>query len=312
MLKPKAWLRIAFLAACAVALGIFVARFPWSTMPGVIARAHPGLLAAALLVNLVSFPAKGSAWYFLLRDGGKCRWLAAQEANLLGAATNSLSVSVAGETARVRDLATREGIPMGRVASSVVRTRAVEALALACFMLLAPLLLELPPLLHGLQATGGGLVLTLVAVAWSGRRVRLLELLPAKVRSILTQITEAGSFATFLPALLFAILNWVALWASYQLTISAFGIQAPLAASFTALIMTNLGGLFRLSPGNVGVTQAAMIAALLPFGVPAQESLAAGVALQAIQILPVLALALLLMGWRRYLTIAKRPRATPS
>jgi len=46
--------------------------------------------------------------------------------------------------------------------------------------------------------------------------------------------------------------------------------------------------------------------------VPAQESLAAGVALQAIQILPVLALALLLMGWRRYLTIAKRPRATPS
>ncbi len=276
-------------------------------MTAVIARAHPGLLAAALGVNLVSFIAKGSAWYFLLLAGGPCSWRAAQEANLLGAATNTVSISVAGETARVRDLATREAIPMGRVAASVVRTRAVEALALACFMLLAPALLELPPLLHGLQLTGGGLVLVLVAAAWSGRRVRLLDLLPAKVRSVLAQITETGSIRTFIPALLFAILNWVALWASYQLTISAFGIKAPLAASFTALIMTNLGGLFRLSPGNVGVTQAAMIVSLLPFGVAAQESLAAGVALQAIQILPVMALALLLIGWRQI--AAKRARA---
>jgi uncharacterized membrane protein YbhN (UPF0104 family) len=193
MLKPKTWLRIGFLAACAVALALFLHRFPWSTMTDVIARAHPGLLAAALVVNLVSFLAKGSAWYFLLRDGGKCRWLAAQEANLLGAATNSVSVSVAGETARVRDLATREAIPIGRVAASVVRTRAVEALALACLILLAPTLLTLPPLLHGMQLTGGGLVLALIAVAWSGRRVRLLELLPARVRSVLTQITETGS-----------------------------------------------------------------------------------------------------------------------
>jgi uncharacterized membrane protein YbhN (UPF0104 family) len=307
MLKPKAWLRIAFFAACAIALALFLRRFPWSAMTAVIARAHPGLLAAALVVNLASFPAKGSAWYFLLRAGGPCSWRAAQEANLLGAATNSVSVSVAGETARVRDLATREAIPMGRVAASVVRTRAVEALALACFMLLAPVLLDLPPILHGLQVTGGGLVLTLVAVAWSGRRVRLLELLPGKVRSVLAQITETGSIRTFIPALLLAILNWVALWASYQLTLSAFGIQTPLAASFTALIMTNLGGLFRLSPGNVGVTQAAMIVSLLPFGVPAQESLAAGVALQAIQILPVLALALLLIGARQL--GAKRGRA---
>ncbi|HYQ89909.1 MAG TPA: lysylphosphatidylglycerol synthase transmembrane domain-containing protein [Candidatus Binatia bacterium] len=308
MLKPKTWLRVGLLVAGAVALALFLSRFPWSTMPAVIGRAHPGLLAVALAVNLVSFIAKGSAWYFLLRAGGPCRWLAAQEANLLGAATNSVSISVAGETARVRDLATREAIPAGRVAASVVRTRAVEALALACFMLLAPAILELPPLLHGLQATGGGLMLTLVAVAWSGRRVRLLELLPVKVRSVLTQITETGSVRTFIPALLFAILNWVALWASYQLTLSAFGIQAPLAASFTALIMTNLGGLFRLSPGNVGVTQAAMIVSLLPFGVPAPQSLAAGVALQAIQILPVLALALLLMGWRQIAARA-RPRA---
>ena len=142
-------------------------------------------------------------------------------------------------------------------------------------------------------------MLALIAVAWSGKRVRLLELLPAKARLVLSSITETGSARTFVPALLFGLLNWIALWATYQLVIMAFEIRVPLEASFTALILTNLGGLFRLSPGNVGVTQAAMIVSLLPFGVRAPEGLAVGLALQAVQVLPVLALSLLLFAGRQ-------------
>jgi len=299
MLNRRGALRVAFLIACGAALAFFLARFPWRDVPAVLARGNLLILLAAVAVNLGSIAAKGTAWYFLLRSAAPCRWRASQEANLLGAGMNTVSVTVMGETARVQDLATRERLPVGAVAASVVRTRAVEALALACFMLLAPAVLTLPPLLHSLQITGGGLMLALLAVAWSGKRIRLLELLPAKARAVLSSITETGSARTFLPALFFALLNWIALWATYQLVITAFEIQVPLAASFTALILTNLGGLFRLSPGNVGVTQAAMIVALLPFGVRAPEGLAVGLALQAVQVLPVLALALLLFGGRQ-------------
>lgn len=308
-LKRGFALRIAFLAMGAAALALFLGRFPWRETPRVLARANPAILGIALAVNLASLVAKGWAWYFLLRPSATCRWRAAQEANLIGAATNSVSVTVVGETARVQDLASREGLPIGAVAASVVRVRAVEALALACFMLLAPAILHLPPLLHGLQITGGALALALAAAAWSGRRVRFLELIPSKVRATLSSVTETGSMGTFLPALLLALANWVALWMTYQLVLSALGIRAPLAASFTALILTNLSGLFRLSPGNVGVTQAAMIVALLPFGVRAHEALAAGLALQAVQILPVLALALAAVSGRQLAARAAR-RAT--
>ncbi len=309
MLKRGPALRLAFLACGAAALALFLGRFPWREVPAVLARANLAILGLALVVNLGSLVAKGWAWWFLLQPAAKCRWRTAQEANLIGAAMNTISVTVLGETARVQDLAIREGIPIGAVAASVVRVRAVEALALAGFMLLAPAALPLPPLLHGLQITGGALVLALVAAAWSGRRARLLERIPAKVRAVLTSVTETGSMRTFVPALLLALVNWVALWATYQLVLSAFGIGVPLAASFTALILTNLSGLFRLSPGNVGVTQAAMIVALLPFGVRPHEALVAGLALQAVQILPVLALALAAVSGRQLAARAARGAA---
>lgn len=303
--KPLEVARLALGMVAAFAFGYFLYKFPWSDLPDVLLRADPGLLWAALAVNLTSLLAKGFAWYFLLRSTVPCRWRAVQESNLIGTAMNSLSVALLGETARVQDLSAREGVPVGPVAASVVRTRATEALALACFMLLAPAVLSLPPILHGLQIMGGGLVLFLVAAAWSGKRVRLLEALPAPVRKILAGITETGSPRVFALALAFALLNWVAQWATYHLVLLAFGIPVSLSASFTALIVINLSGLIQLSPGNIGVAQAAMILGLLPFGVAPNESLAAGLALQAIQIPPVLVIALLALG-RRELAVAPR------
>ena len=58
----------------------------------------------------------------------------------------------------------------------------------------------------------------------------------------------------------------------------------------------NVGGLIRVAPGNVGVLQAAMVGALLPFGIAAEQAVAGGLALQAIEVLPVLALALAVAG----------------
>jgi uncharacterized membrane protein YbhN (UPF0104 family) len=311
---PKSALRlvrIACLVACGVGAALFLMRFPWREIPPVLARANPEILWIALVINLSSLVAKGSAWYFLLRPASPCGWRAAQEANLLGTAMNSVSVSVIGETARVQDLAIREGIPVGSVAASVVRVRAVEALALAGFMMLAPALLRLPPILHGIQILGGGLILALIAAAWSGRFVGFLKLFPLPVRTTLSRVTETGSAPLFVAALLLALFNWVAQWAAYHLVLAAFGIPITLSGSFTALIVTNLSGLFRVTPGNVGVTQAALIVSLLPFGVRPHEALAAGLALQAVQILPVLAIALVAIGGRELAVKVARGAAPP-
>jgi len=44
------------------------------------------------------------------------------------------------------------------------------------------------------------------------------------------------------------------------------------------------------------VMQAAIVGALLPFGIAAEDAVAGGVALQAIEVLPILALALVAVG----------------
>jgi uncharacterized membrane protein YbhN (UPF0104 family) len=93
------------------------------------------------------------------------------------------------------------------------------------------------------------------------------------------------------------LLSWAAEWATYHLTLRAVHVPASYAASFTALIAVNLGGVVRLTPANVGVMQAAMVGALLPFGIAADQAVASGLALQAIEVLPILALALMVAGW---------------
>jgi uncharacterized membrane protein YbhN (UPF0104 family) len=95
-----------------------------------------------------------------------------------------------------------------------------------------------------------------------------------------------------------ALANWMGQWATYHLTLAATGIPASAAASFTATLASNIGGALRLTPGNVGITQASIALALLPFDVNPAEAVAASVILQALQILPVLGLASLLVGWK--------------
>src|SRR5205823_14938551 len=64
-------------------------------------------------------------------------------------------------------------------------------------------------------------------------------------------------------------------WATYHLVLRATHVPVSLAASFTALIAANLSGLLRPTPANVGVTQAALVVGLLPFGVAPEQAVAA-------------------------------------
>ena len=100
-----------------------------------------------------------------------------------------------------------------------------------------------------------------------------------------------------LPTLL-GMWNWGTQWATYHLVLEATHLPVSVAASFTALIAANLSGLLRPTPANVGVVQAALVVALLPFGVAPEQAVAAGLALQGLQVLPVLLLGAMVTGWR--------------
>jgi uncharacterized membrane protein YbhN (UPF0104 family) len=95
-------------------------------------------------------------------------------------------------------------------------------------------------------------------------------------------------------------------WLTYYWSIEATHVSISPAAALAALLSANLAGIFRLTPGNIGVIQGSILVALGAFGVRPGEALAGGLALQGIQVLPVLAIATGLAGGHWFRRIGQR------
>jgi len=285
-------------AVIAAALLWAAIRFPWGGVARTLRLADAWLLWAALVVNLSSLLWKGWAWHLLLRSTTPCRWWTAQEGNLIGSAVSNFSVSLTGEAARIHVVMRRDRVPGGMATASVAWTRAAEGVGLSLFLLVAPCVLHLAPILRGVQIAAGAAMAAGLAALWSRNRIGPPEFLPRPVRSWAAAVSDLGAPRRLLGPTLFSLLNWGAQWATFHLVLVAVHVPATPAASFTALVVSNLAGLARISPGNMGIVQASMAGALLPFGISADAAVAAGLALQAIQILPVEGLAIALVGWR--------------
>src|SRR5256886_5081686 len=123
----------------------FFTAFPWRVTFAALLGANPWLLAIAFAANLSSLVAKGWGWHLVLKPAAPHSWRHAQEANLVGAAVNDLSVAVAGEPARPHLVAQRAGQPVAAAASSAGWSPPAAAPALAQFLVMAARLPELEP-----------------------------------------------------------------------------------------------------------------------------------------------------------------------
>ena len=307
----RIWAAWGFGVVVAVLGALALWRFPWRDLPVSLVQADAGLLLAALIVNLSSLVAKGWGWQLLMGERARGRWRLAQEANLVGSAVNNLSVSFIGESARVHYMARRARLALSYTIASVVWARAAEALALALLLLVCGAFLEVPTVLRALLIGLGVGVPVLVALAWPRRQSRSVRrFIPHFARSTASALAQIGSLRRLPAPVLLALYSWLAEWATFHLALRAVHAPVTLAASLVALVSTNLGGALRLLPANLGVLQASMAIGLLPFGVPAYRAVAGGIVLQAVQVLPVLALASALLGWKGLRRVAGEPLVT--
>jgi uncharacterized membrane protein YbhN (UPF0104 family) len=91
-------------------------------------------------------------------------------------------------------------------------------------------------------------------------------------------------------------LNWAIQWLTYHWSFVATGAAVTPAVSLAALVMANIAGILRLTPGNIGVMQGSLVLGMRAFEMPPANALAAGLALQAVQVIPVLAIGVAIMG----------------
>jgi uncharacterized membrane protein YbhN (UPF0104 family) len=182
-------------------------------------------------------------------------------------------------------------------ARTIAASRLVEAAALG--VLLGAYALAARGVPAGRLLAGAGLL--------AGTAVGLLRWLPW-LRPRLEDGRRLGDWRSgrLLTPLAFGIAAWTLQWATYHWSIAATYGGVTRSASGLALLLANLGGILRLTPGNVGVVQGAIVLALAPAGVPAAQAIAAGLALQAVEVIPVMLIGVAILG-RYGLRKALRP-----
>ena len=287
--------RLVVLALVAPLALVVLWRFPWVPAAESVARADLTLLTIALLANLAALFAKGWAWHLLLATVAPHRFRAAQEANLVGAAVNNLSVSVVGEVERVRYLSSVEHLPAGTVAVSVVWARAMEGAALAVVLAVASVTLDLHWSVRLAQVLTSSVILALLTLAWIGRSKSPPPRWPRMLRELAAGFGEIGSPRRLAAPLLLGVVNWAGEWATLYCTLLAVHAHVGAGGALTALLAINVAGGARLLPANVGILQVALAAALLPLRVSSHHVLAAGFLFQFLQVMPVLLLALVVV-----------------
>ncbi len=287
---------MAVMAAGIVLLAYFAWRFPWAHTASVLRTADAGWLVVAALLNMLSLAAKGGSWHLLMRGSSRGRLGVSTAATYIGAAVGSFGLSVAGEAARVRYVTARTGITLGAAIGALVASRAVEAVALLALIAAGSSLLGAAPWAHTLRA-GALTVLALVALL-SSRTVLMpvARRLPIRIQSLAGRWLIAARAHETRGALALALINWLAQWGTYYAACRAVLLPAAPMLSLTALILANVGGIFRLTPGNVGVVQAAFALAAIPHDVASAGAVAAALLLQAVQIIPVVATGILLVS----------------
>jgi uncharacterized membrane protein YbhN (UPF0104 family) len=319
--------RRAIRAAGAIALGALLVAFgrrvDWTAVVGAMRLADPVLLAAALVLNLLSLALKGVRWWVFLRPLGVRSLSLVLRATFAGASLNNLLVAQGGEGARVLLVSRASGVPSARVLAALALERLLDA---ACYLALlggAAWLVQLPPAIARWRgvATGALVVGAVIAVTLGlvsqrrGARAGDPGDAPAGggVRTYLRRFTASVAEVASLPRLGAATLLSLAAWGlqvgTYHLVARAAHLPLPLAGSIAAVLAVGVSFLLRATPGNVGVFQVAYALTVSPLGVAEGPAIAVALLIQAVQVLPVLVIGSLVAP--RLVTAVRSRPATP-
>jgi phosphatidylinositol alpha-mannosyltransferase len=276
-----------------------------------LGRVRPGWLVAALALMGSSFLARAESWYVSVRAALpelRAGRGAVRRGLLIGMAGSAVAPGRLGEAIRAWVVARRAREP-GAAFAVVLGTVLLQSLLnlLALVILTAIALAGAASVrASALGASAGGLAAAVALLAGAPRLLaalpedrggrparasRWLLVLMVRLRRGLRVLRRPRAA---LHAGGFQLLAWALQLTTCWTVLQALRLQphSPLSAAAAVLVAVNITAVVPLTPSNVGVFQAACIAALAPFGVGATSALAYGLLLQGVEIACDLALGL--------------------
>jgi uncharacterized membrane protein YbhN (UPF0104 family) len=267
--------------------------------PGPVERAFRAVewewVAVAVLINLFSVIVRAQAWSIVIKQAIPPPWPRRRtvfSAFCIGLLGNAALPGRVGELARVavvtRHVRRRPGT-WATIVGTIFAHRLFDVVASVILVLLTLYVAPIPewasPVLAVTVGMGLGLLLAGFLLARKHHRPLSEELGAGRrmlhmARRGLTVLRRPGPAVE---ALFFQLVGWAAQLAAVYATLLAFGIDGSLEAAALVLVVMNVVMIFPFWPGNVGLVQAAVAAALLPYGVSYAHGVVFGIGLQAIE-----------------------------
>ena len=268
-----------------------------------------GVTFAVLAVSLV---ARAECWYVILRGApvtGRVTRLVSARATMIGVMVSATLPGRLGEPTRVFVVARHLDDTRGSLALVAGTVLAQTLLNMAAMVALASVLVAsvtvfrnaawaialaaaIPVVIVGLILAGPRLLdRTAHRQTKLGRAAAFVRTEVDHIRAGLRVFTRPR--ATFHAGAAQLVAWLLQLLACYAL-LDAFGMSTPsrLGAAAAVLVATNVAAVLPITPGNVGVFQAACVAALAAYGIDPGRALAYGVVLQLLEVTIAVALGL--------------------
>ncbi len=279
-------------------------RFDFSRSLHALTNVRPEFVALTFALLSASLIARAECWYVILRGAQVSTLisrLVSARATMIGVMVSATLPGRLGEPARVFVVARRTGDPRSRVALVAGTVLAQTLLNMAALLALASVLVASFSLSRDAAwAVGLATAVPIVVLGVILTGPRLLDRAARKT----TALGRAAAFARTetnriqgglrvfrRPRDAFhAAAAQLAAWSLQLLAcaalLSAFGIATPsrLGTAAAVLVATNVAAVVPVTPGNVGVFQAACVAVLAAYGVGAGRALAYGIALQLLEV----------------------------
>ena len=272
----------------------------------------PGFVALTIALLSVSLLARAEGWYAILRGASvdtRIGRLVCARATMIGVMVSATLPGRLGEPLRVFVVARRAADTRNSLALIAGTVLAQTLLNMGALVALASGLVASVALFRDgawAIALAAAIPTVVLATILAGpkrleriaRRPTALGRAAAFVRTEIKQIRAGLRVFTRPLGALHAGGAQLTAWALQLLAcdalLSALGIATPsrLGAAAAVVVATNVAAVLPITPGNVGVFQAACVAALAAYGVDASRALAYGVALQMLEVATAIGLGL--------------------
>jgi glycosyltransferase 2 family protein len=255
-------------------------------------------VAAAIGLNLLSVQVRAIAWHIVVDQavpGHHLRHRYVFSAFCVGLLGNAALPGRVGEVARIAVLSRRMpagGSTWAPIFGSVFAHRLFDVIPTVGLVAFVIVTARIPnwavPGVWAMVGIGAILLLAGFGLAWRYRHGHRVPEGIGRVRALLhhglrgLRVLHAPGPAC--AAAFFQFLGWtaqiLAVWAAFR----AFQIEEPLAAAGLVLLVVNVALAFPLWPGSVGLFQAGVALALLPYGIRYDHGFAYGIGLQLIEV----------------------------